>query len=195
MSTGVVDMEPLDLDLYPAQREHRPIPPEGTYLVQIDPFTDDSFRHSAKNGSLVVRVTGTIAEGPHEGYPITTYVGSTAFERGDRKVSMLGLYLKACGLSGRLTTEADVIAAVQSTAGRTVKAKLRWEATNRATGFTVKGMDQFPTWPDGTHQPWIEDPQDVAVDATGRILTDEQGRPLKKRLRARLTVSAFYAQE
>lgn len=175
-------IEMLDLDNYKDASEGVVLPKAGRYTVQApDSFPTEAFGRTRAD-VLRVQIDPTITGPSNEGYQIRfTNISAKPFKRGGVTVSQVGDYLRACGVRGRLNSEADIIEAVKSTVNRTYEVAVDWRAYNKNTGFSVEGMANFPSDGNGGHQSWIEDPEDK----------DENGKA--KRLRANLTVDRYIA--
>lgn len=177
--------EPLDLDLYADAKEGSEIPKAGRYTVQApSSFQSDAFG-ATQAGFLRATLNPTVVGPTNEGFLIRfTRVSAKPFERGGQTVSQLGDYLRAVGLKGKLPgTPQEQANAIASTAGLTYQVDLDWEAYNKNNGKVIKGMKSFPVRADGTHQPWIEDTDD--------LIEDENGNKAPRRLRANVVVKRF----
>lgn len=171
---GLKAVEQLDLDnTYPVAKESTfQLPPKGTYVMRApDSFPGAAFSRT-KADDLSVQIDPTIVGPDHEGFTVRfVKVSAKVFNRNGKGVSQVGDYLKACGFSGVLKGEDQIIEAVETTAGATYQAKLDWRAYNKRTGWTLEGMERFPKNEDGTHQSWVIDPTEVGkTDDTGRQL-------------------------
>lgn len=174
-------IEPLDLENYQDNKESgASLPVKGRYTVQA-PNTFPLGR--TKAGALSAQVDPTIVGPTSEGYTLRfTKVSAKFFNRGGMKVSQFGDYLRACGIRNRLTNEAELIEAVEQTANRIYQIDVDWRAYHK-DGFSVEGMERFPSDGNGGHIPWFEHPSEK----------DEAGNPL--RLRANLTVDRYVPAE
>lgn len=181
--------EPLDLSIYKPSQEFR-LPPAGRYIVRAPERFDATSFGKSNSGFLKAQVDPTIV-GTVDGQPIgqgmkirfvSVSAKSWKNKQGENE-SQLGRYLKACGLNGDVPGDPQAQAdAVEQTANRTYNVYVDWKARNSRTGYTVEGMSNFPKLADGTHQSWVEDPEEIDPQ-TGR----------KVRLRANLTVTRFFA--
>ena len=173
--------EPLDLDQYADAKESTfQLPKKGRYTVRAP----ETFSFGkTKNGDLSAQVDPTIVSGPHENFTIRFVKASAKpFVRSGQKVSQVGDYLRACGVRGEIPASPQAIAdAVEQTANTVYEIDLDWRAYNTTTGFSLEGMEKFPSDGNGGHQSWVVDPND----------TDESGNP--KRVRANLNVVRFVA--
>jgi len=191
---GLKPTEPLDLENYADQREYVPIPKKGRYTVQSpENFSQETFSVSKSSGALVAQVDPKIVGPTNEGFVVRfTKPSAKIYKRNGVNVSQLGDYLRACGLKTKLTNSQEQADAIESTTNLTYQADLDWKAYNKKTGFSVEGMEKFPSDGNGGYLPWIEDPNDYEVDeATGAIIMDAQGEPVRKRLRANVFVARF----
>jgi hypothetical protein len=185
-------VEPLDLENYADNKDFVAIPKKGRYTLQApDSFPSTAFGRT-KAGALSVAIDPKIVGPTSEGYTIRyTKVSAKPFKRGGVTVSQLGDYLRATGFRGRLTDEQAQADAVESTSNAVYQADLDWRAYNKDTGFSVEGMERFPSDGNGGHLPFYEDPNDFEKDEAGTIVTDAQGEPLHKRLRANVVVARY----
>lgn len=182
--------EPVDMEGYQLSGGRKPFPRKGRYLLRArESFPTEAFGKSA-SGALTVQIDPTIAEGPSEGFQLRfTKVSNKTYQRGNDTVSQLSDYLKACGVSGKLTGEAQQAADLaESTAGKTFEAYLDWRLYAAGEGengqpLVIDGQDS-PLWPrdeQGQPIPYIE----------SKTQLDEDGNP--KRLRANLQIKRFVA--
>lgn len=177
-------IEPLDLDAYADNKEFTGIPKSGRYTVQApDNFPPSAFGRTRK-GDLSAQIDPKIVGPTNEGYTIRfTKVSAKPFKRGNVTVSQLGDYLRAAGVTGKVTDEQVAADLVEQTANRVYEVDVDWRAYNTKTGFSLEGMERFPSDGNGGHLPWTEDPN----------AKDEQtGEPV--RLRANLIVTRYVPQ-
>lgn len=140
--------EPLDLPIYQNTGNSRPFPKKGTYTARTpEAFGAESFGAS-KAGYLTVNVSPTIVGGEYDGYQCrNTKVSAKTWtdKQTGAATSQLGRYLKACGvdekISGSPQEQAD---AAERTANTLVQIDIDWYAQDRAHGFELKGMENFP---------------------------------------------------
>lgn len=166
---------------------------KGRYTVQApNSFPPAAFGRT-KAGSLSAQVDPTIIGPTNEGYLIRfTKVSAKQFKRGGTTtVSQMGDYLRACGIRGRLTDEQALADAVEQTANAVYEVDLNWRAYNKASGFSVEGMERFPSDGNGGHLPWFEDPNDFERDENNEVKLGPDGQKLHKRLRANVVVDRF----
>ncbi len=172
-----VDM--LDLENYSDAKESTfVLPPKGVYQLQA-PDTFPSAAYSRTNaGFLSVQIDPTIVGPTGQGMKLRFIkVSAKSFKRSGTTVSQVGDYLRACGFRGKLDDEQKIADAVEATAGQIYQARIDWRAYNKSTGFSLEGMERFPSDGKGGHLPFVEDP--TAVDP-------ETGKPV--RLRANLVI-------
>lgn len=173
--------EPLDHDIYVDAKEPSAPPPKGRYLVRApDKFTFDA----TAAGFLSAEVNPTIVEGPNQGYQLLyTRVSAKPFKRGAATVSQLGDYLRAAGSQARPRTPQEQADAVEATAGTLLSVDIDWEAYDKETKWTLKGMEKFPKLPSGGHDIWVTvpDPENPTQPMRG-----EDGEVRKIRARARV---------
>lgn len=156
------NLQPVDIDLdsyaEAAPKSSFRLPPAGRYTLRApDSFTSEAFSATG-TGALSARVDSTLVSSEQAGFVIRYQRVSAAPFKNDPNTSWMLRYLKACGVSGRISSVQDLADAVASTAGRTYEAELEWVAQDRSTGFVVKGMKSFPQLSDGTYQSWVPHP-------------------------------------
>lgn len=174
-------VEPLDLDSYADNKESNfSLPSKGRYTVRApESFPATSFGRT-RAGALSASVDPVIIGPTSEGYVLRfTKVSAKPFKRQGITVSQLGDYLRAVGIKGRLTDEQAQADAVESTANAIYQVDVDWRAYNKNNGFSVEGMERFPSDGNGGHLPFYEDPTEK--DAEGNAI----------RLRANLTVTRY----
>ncbi len=176
--SGLAPVEPLDLDIYRDPGEARPIPPAGRYTLR----TADSISFDrTDDGYLVAQIDPVIVGGPYDGYVVRfTRISTKPFQRGGMSASRVGDYLRAVGRRGKLPSDQLAIGQViASTAGETFTADLDWEAYERASGFRLTGMSNFPPDGSGKYRPYVNSPTEF----------DEHGEP--KRVWANVRIQRF----
>lgn len=176
-------VEALDLGPeYKDSQEAPPLPKKGRYTVQAPPGFPPTAFGRTKAGALSAQIDPKIVGPTNEGYTIRfTKVSAKVFKRQGVSVSQLGDYLRATGFRGRVTDEQAQADAVEQTANAVYEVEADWRAYNKDTGFSVEGMERFPSDGNGGHLPFFEDPNSK----------DEQGNPVK--LRANLVVTRYIA--
>lgn len=193
---GLKPVEPLDLDNYADQKEFIAIPKKGRYTVRApESFPSTAFGRS-NAGALTAQVDPTIVGPTNENFTIRfTKPSAKQYKRNGVNVSQLGDYLRANGHRGKLSDEQELADAVEATANQIYQVDVDWKAYNKANGFSVEGMERFPSDGNGGHLPWIEDPNDFVKDEnTGAVMTDAEGNPMKVRLRANVYVARYIPQ-
>jgi hypothetical protein len=183
-------VEQLDLSNYSEnKRSTFRLPEKGTYTVQApDGFPAEAFTRT-KKGALLVDISPTILGPAHEGFGLRRQrVSATAFQRDGKWVSMVGDYLIANGVRTALHDEQAIADAVEATAGRTYSVDLDWLAEDYASGFKVKGMENFPKNADGTYQSWVNHP-------TEKVVNERTGEVEPKRVRAYINIVRFNPSE
>ena len=151
--TNLQSAEPLDWDQYADAKEASPPPPKGRYVVRAP--SQFTFGSTAA-GFLSAQIDPTVAGPSNEGYTFRfTKVSAKPFKRGAVTVSQLGDYLRAAGSQARPRTPQEQADAVEATAGATFQVDADWEAYDKETKWSLKGMEKFPKLPDGSHEPWI----------------------------------------
>lgn len=174
-------VEQLDLSNYSENKKRTfQLPAKGTYQVQApESFPAEAITRT-KRGALMFDISPTIVGPTNEGFGLRRQrVSAQVFQRDGQPVSMLGDYLISNGVRIAIKSEQDLADAVEATAGRIYSVDLDWLAEDYATGFKLKGMEQFPKLADGSYQSWVNHPTDK----------DENGNP--KRVRAYLNIVRF----
>lgn len=181
-------IEQLDLSNYSDNKESTfRLPEEGKYTLRApDAFPTEAFTRAKNSGALLVQIDPTIQGPTHEGFTLRyTRISAKPFQRSGKTVSQVGDYLRACGVTGVIRNEQDVIDLASQTANTVYEAKVVWRAFNPKTNFSLQGMAKFPKNDDGTYQSWVEDPTPGAVD-------EKTGKAYK--VRANLTIDRFIPQ-
>lgn len=185
--------DPLDLPMYKDAQEFS-LPKKGVYVVRApESFSSASFGAS-KAGFLTVSVDPTIIGPSNEGYTIKfTKVSAKPWkDKEGVTISQLGRYLRATGrqdtVAGDPQTQAD---AVEQTANSVFRIRGDWRAYNTSTGFSIEGMEKFPSDGNGGHLPYAYDPGDFERDETGTVRVDANGKPVNKKLRAQFFVREY----
>lgn len=182
--------EPLDLSMYADVKESTfTLPKKGRYtVISPESFPSEAFGKT-KAGNLSIQVDPTIVGPTNEGFNLRFInVSAKTYQRGGQTVSQVGDYLRAHGLRGAIPgSPQDLADAVEQTAGRVYETDLDWRVYNSKTGFSLEGMEKFPSDGNGGYQSWIEDP--TKDDSGNLISVGEDGQPI--RLRARLFVRRF----
>lgn len=194
---GLNPVEPLDLENYADQKDFVPIPKKGRYTVQApEGFPPAAFGRS-NAGALTAQVDPTIVGPSNEGYQIRFVKPSAkTYKRGGVTVSQVGDYLRANGIKSKLSTEQDIADAVEQTANRIYVVDLDWKAYNKNTKTGIEGMEKFPSDGNGGFLPYWDDPNDYVKDeASGEVVRDAEGNPVKVRVRANVFVQRFVAQQ
>lgn len=188
--------EALDLDGYQLSTgAPKPFPRKGRYTLRArESFPADAFGKS-KADALTVQIDPTIVGPTNEGFQLRfTRVSAKVYERGGVKVSQLGDYLKACGVTGRLSTPQEQANAAEATANLTFEAYLDWrlyakgegrddEGNPTGTDLIISGMENFPKDEDGNPRPYVG-------SVIGRV--DADGNPFV--YRANLEIKRFVAK-
>lgn len=178
-------IEQLDLtdDVYVDQKEYTSIPKAGRFTVRApESFPAAAFSRT-RAGALSAQVDPQIVGPTNEGFTIRfAKVSAKPFKRNGVTVSQMGDYLRANGVKGKMTSEQDLVDAVSQTANSIYEVEVDWRAYNKTSGFSLEGMERFPSDGNGGHQPWTTDP--VEKDP-------ETGEPM--RLRANLVITRYIA--
>lgn len=187
-------VEPLDLENYADNKEFggATLPSKGRYSVRApESFPPAAFGRTRK-GALSAQIDPTVVGPSNEGFLIRfTKVSAKMFKRGTSSASQMGDYLRACGIRGRLDDEQALADAVEQTANAIYEVDLDWRAYNKNTGFSVEGMERFPSDGNGGHLPWFPDPTEKLKDENGDLVLGPDGQPQPLRLRANLVVDRY----
>lgn len=172
--------EPLDLNLYKSASSGFQLPKAGEYFLRAPEFSAENFSKT-RAGNLLVQIDPTIVGPSNEGFELRRQrFSAKTFDRDGAQVSYLGDYLKACGFTGEVPGDAQLLAdLVATTSGLVYNAYCDWEANHYATMYSVKGMTRFPSDGNGGYQSWTTHPTEKDAD----------GSPL--RLRANLGIKRF----
>lgn len=187
--------EPIDLPIYKAVGESKPLPRKGVYTVRAPESFPATAFGATKAGFLSAQVDPTVLDTPHEGY-VVRFTKVSAKDWKDKEgnaVSQLGRYLKAAlGASevilGDPQAQAD---AVERTANRVYKALLDWRAYCKGCGFQVEGEEKFPSDGNGGHLPVTTCPNCKQLDAEGNQVKDDKGNAVGQPLRANVVVARY----
>lgn len=194
MSTLMVDIstlgnlnpvQPLDLSVVPeAPKQAFSFPRAGVYELRApESFPTEAFGKT-QGGNLSARVDPVIVGPSNEGYEVRfTNIYATVYTdpRTGVETSGIAQYLQAFGITEQLDgTPEQAANLIASTAGKTAKAYLNWEANHRPSGFKLKGMKNFPIV-DGKPVSSVEHPDESVTDQNGQRL----------RLRANIVVSKW----
>lgn len=174
-------LDPMDLTTYVDSKASTfQLPKAGTYtLMAADSFPPAAWSRT-KAGSLSATIDPTIVGPTNEGFQLRfTKVSAKEFKRSGESVSQAGDYLRACGITGKVTNEQELADLIESTAGTVFEAVLDWRVYNKNSGFSLEGMTRFPKNDDGTYQSWVADP----------TAKDENGLP--QRVRANVNIVRF----
>lgn len=176
--------ESLDMEMYKSASGGFQLPKAGEYIMRAPDFTAENFT-ATKAGLLKADLSPTIVGPSNEGFQLRRQSFSAkVFERDGAKASYIGDYLKACGVRGTVSADPQELAdAIAGTSGTAYRAYVDWEANHYSSGFSVKGMKNFPSDGNGGHQQWVVHPTEKDAD----------GSPL--RLRANLSIKRFIAAE
>jgi hypothetical protein len=97
-----------------------------------------------------------------------------------QNASQTGDYLRRTGSAARPGVDpAEWVAAIEATAGSTVEAYCDWEAYDKVTKKTLRGMRNFPKDANGEYQPFVDVPDG----------NDEAGNPQTRRVWGNLKVT------
>lgn len=163
--TGLAAVEPLDWDKYADAKESQVPPRKGRYQLRAP----ESFTFaSTAAGYLSAQVDPTVVGPSDSGYVVKFQrVSAKPFLRSGVKVSQLGDYLRAVGITLRPTSPSEQATAVEQTAGRIYQGDIDWDAYCKACKFSLKGYENFPADGKGGHQPFVKCPNCKVVADDG----------------------------
>ena len=178
--------EPLDMDDYQLSGAPKPFPKRGRYTLRVrESFPAEAFGRSAA-GALTVQIDPTIVGPTNDGFQLRfTRVSTKVYQRGESKVSQFSDFLKACGVQGRLSGDAQEAAdKAEQTANLTFDAYLDWRLYAAGEGadggpLVIDGMENFPKNDKGEAVPYIK----------SKTKLDDSGEP--QILRANLQIKRF----
>ena len=181
--------EPLDHDMYQDAREAPPLPPKGRYIFRA---SEKITFGATKQNFLSAQIDPTIVDGPHAGYRVMfTRVSAKPFKRGQATVSQAGDYLRSVygPNAPRAATPQEQADAIETTQSQVFQAEGDWEAYDKETKYTLKGMTKFPKDNNGGYEEWTLVPGTEDLDANGQ--------PIKgtgRRIRAQFKIDRFVPQ-
>lgn len=188
---SVMPTEAVDLGEIAPQRKPR-FPRKGIYTFKVPQLVPEFTFGTTQAGYRSVEINPTVVGPENSGYEVRYQkLSAKTFKETDkntkqvRTTSQVARYLAACGVTGTLATDDDLISAVMSTEGSEFRGILDWRAYNKRTGEEVEGMDNFPKFPDGQPQPWIEDPEDMVES------TKNPGTMIPRRYPARAFIARY----
>lgn len=178
---GLQEIQPLDLENYADNKESNfQLPLKGRYTLRVRESFPESAFGETKAGALSIAIEPTIVAPTNEGFNIRfTKVSAKQFPRGKSLASQATDWLRACGVRAKLTTNQAIADAAEQQSSVLFEADLDWRAYNKNTGFSVEGMERFPSDGNGGHLSYFLDPMEK----------DESGNPVK--LRANLFVARY----
>ncbi len=167
MSTDNVNISDMALLDEPVDYNPDAVPtstkvPDGTYLMELSlgKFGVKPKATKANKAYVEAHVQGkVIAPGTKfDGFRVSGFLTSLEFAD---ETSAIQQMLRICGNKSRPTTCRELLAEVEDTlnANPQVLTKVRWEARAKDENGSwkrVKGMKNFPTLPDGSHDPEID---------------------------------------
>lgn len=152
--------------------------PDGKPIVYVGQAPKEFVFESTGDDNLlqVLLDPVTIVQGDAKGYTLRfTRANVRKFKNkaGEEiEAHTLGNYLKACGSTAKPQRNAEYIAAVKQTAGRTFSFTVDWEARNKDTGEQIRGYKNFPDDPERPGQKKsILKPGDTYIDQDGNQQT------------------------
>lgn len=153
MTDNIKPPDPIDWSSYEDGGGGKPLPPKGEYTLEVSAVTT-----TAQDGTLLRSRDGylqpvvdlkVVAPGqPHDGF-LSRFNRFSTRKWPNKNASGIADYLRGFGFTGPFNTDQDYAAAMQATLGRRVQAMLDWEIYDSASGFSLKGMESFPTDKDG----------------------------------------------
>lgn len=185
--------EPLDLDAYPVSGGGgSTFPRKGRYTLRApDTFQDDAFNPNKAGTALTIAIDPTIVGPTGEGRVLKfTKISCKTYPRGKGMASQFGDYLKACGITGRVSgVPEEQKETAKQTAGVVYEANLDWRLYSKAAAadgsdLTIEGMENFPKNEAGEYVPYVTAPTSLITGQPTKV--DEEGKA--KRLWANLFI-------
>lgn len=127
------------------------LPPENKYFGRVGMITDENFGVTQANYRKVEKIEIEVFESGEPPY-VSRYNNLSAKKYSNRNGSQVIDFLRACGISQIPTSDEELIALVKSCSGRTCQFGLVWEAYDKDTETTTRGMDNFPPDPQNPSQ-------------------------------------------
>lgn len=184
---GLQPIESIKLSEYKTTKAGFQLPKAGRYTLQApEAFPPTAFT-STRSGAMASDVSSRIVGPASEGFTLRYQrVSDKVFQRDGGEASQAGDYLRAVGYTGDIPgTHEEIANLVEQYAGAQYEAVLDWEARHGASGFTVKGMKNFPTDPKtGQPQSWVLHP-------TEKTTNPETGEEEALRVRANIQVTKY----
>jgi len=158
---GMVQSEPLNLDIYKDFGGPRPFPKKGRYTLRApESFPPTSFTRS-QAGALQAQIDPVIVGPTNEGFPLKFIrVSAKTYPRDGVPASKMGDYLRAFGRKGVINNDQELADAVEATANLTYEADLDWRLYGQGhdtdgANLIKEGMENFPSDGKGGYLPYI----------------------------------------
>lgn len=144
--TDIRQPDPIDWTNYDDGGSGKELPPKGDYTILISGIEQDR----TNEGYLQAIVEAKVVDPgkPWDGY-LTRYNRFSTKKWPNRNANPLADYLRGFGAKGPFLTDADYINAMQATLNQQAVGHLDWELYDSASGERIRGMENFPTGPDG----------------------------------------------
>lgn len=171
---NMVDFDPIEGDYEDgggSGKSYAP-PPEGRYFGQAPIITDANFG-TTREGKLKVTldpITVVNPGGEGDGYEVRfTQLSAKPYAVTYRKGSQAIDFIRACGINANPQSLDELKNYLKMCSGKTFQFALQWEAYNKDTQTSTKGMDNFPLLEDGKRQTFILDGDKKKVYANGKV--------------------------
>lgn len=168
---NTVAFDPIDMDSYEeGGKSFVALPPEGKYWGQAPIFTDESFQLTKENYRKVIIDPITIVNSDvGNGYQIR-FSSLSAKKYSNRNGSQVLDFLRACGISAPITSDAELQAYVKACSGKSFQFALVWEGYDKLDkDREIRGQEAFVV--DGVQQNFIYSDVDPTqkVWANGKV--------------------------
>jgi len=141
--------DPIDWNSYDDGGSGKELPPKGDYQMVIEKvsITDDD---RTREGYLCAVVDAKIVDPgkPWDGF-LTRFNRFSTKKWSTRNANPLADYLRGFGAKGPFVTDDDYRQAAMATVKQACRALCDWEIYDSASGFAIRGYDEFPTSADG----------------------------------------------
>jgi hypothetical protein len=174
---GLNEPDQVDWSQYEDASAPFKMPPAGKYNLRLP----DEFKFRLGNaGQLLILLDPlTIVGGEYDGFKIHYYSVSTK-KFSNQNAVQAGDVLRNVGSINQPKTNTEWAQAFKELAGAvTTDVTCEWEAYDKETKQSLKGMTKFPKKDDGAYQPFLE--------MTDKV--DDQGQPVTRRVWANLKPS------
>lgn len=141
--------DPVDWSSYEDGGTGKPLPPGGLEyeleVMEVQTKGQDGLLSRARSGYFqpVIDVKVIAPGQPHDGF-LSRFNRFNTQKWTKRNGNPLADYLRGFGMTGPFGTDEEYASAALATKGRRLRATLDWEIYDSASGFSLKGMENFP---------------------------------------------------